>query len=96
MVKDNEMVARYDRDMENYSDKYYTIMRRKPFVLALDQFLGFILSFSVSPKKYNPIYDKFVNDVKLIYNKYKQDNGLTLLSKTTILIYINKLKKLKN
>ena len=32
-------------------------------------------------KKSNPIYDKFVNDVKLIYNKYKQDNDLTLLNK---------------
>ena len=86
------MVGRYESGMENYSDKFYTIMSRKPVIVSIDHFIGFILSFSVSPKKSNPIYDKFVNDVKLIYNKYKQDNDLTLLSKTTILIYINKIK----
>ena len=96
-VKDNEMVGRYEKGMENYSDKFYTIMSRKPVIVSIDHFIGFILSFSVSPKKSNPIYDKFVNDVKHIYNKYKQDNGLTLLSKTTILISNNlhKLNKKK-
>ena len=93
--KDIEMVGRYKSGMENYSDKFYTIISRKPVVFSLDHFIGFILSFSISPKKSNPIYDKFVNDVKCIYNKYRQDKGLTSLSKTTILISnnLNKLNK---
>jgi ubiquinone/menaquinone biosynthesis C-methylase UbiE len=88
-----EHCTRYNKGMTNYSNKFYTIISRNPVILSIDQFIGLHMSFSTSPKKTNKIHDKFVEGLKNIYNKYAQDNKLTILSKTEVLIS-NELKNI--
>lgn len=92
-INNRESDTRYANNMSNYSNKFYTIIGRNPIILTQDQFMGLHMSFSTSPKKTDKIYDKFVEELKNIYNTHAQDNKLTLSNKTTILISNELFKK---
>ena len=73
--------------MKNYSNNFYTIISRNNIKLTLDQFIGLELSISSSPTSEDANYEKFIDGLKVIFNKYAStDNKLHILNRTTALI----------
>lgn len=85
--KEAPKIKKYDKTMKNYSNNFYTIINRNNIKLTLDQFIGFQLSISSSPTSEDANYEKFIDGLKVIFNKYAStDNKLHILNRTTALI----------
>lgn len=85
--KEPSNIKTYDKDMKNYSNSFYTIISRNTRELTLDQFIGLELSISTSPQSSDANYEKFISELKCIFNKYKSiDNKFLISNKTTALI----------